>query len=783
MKTSAPHGIFKSLTLRMFVPVVLIICAVGVALYFFVLRAVSEFAEQEIRETLALTAKEIYGICDKNFTELMQSGRMNDSKAVRIKRALTLGAIEDYSKRYNINFVLYEKGHKALVYNNVDRKILKEIEVIHSSEEENTFRYKGTVYYFHHFDFRPWGFHFGLVNDTAFYAPLVNRVKMFYGLTAAFLMLGLVLLLFTLERSMRNPIRRIINAMREKRPPDYRGISELEFLSSNIAGMMASLKERTAWLERLYMVGSANRGERFFNSVARVIADAMAMCVVITRKGQKGGAFNIMTFAEIGDGPLRREHLDGDLPCEMIAQTKEPTVVLHQAARHFSSFRGIVESGAESYIGLPIFDREGRITGCVHMFGSARDVDDWDMNFVKTAGQMVSLEFELMEKEQEQEQVREQMFRAQKLESMGLLAGGVAHDFNNLLMGIQGRASLMLGEGKLEPAHYQHLEAIEEYVRSAAELTRQLLGFARGGKYDVKPADINEVLEHSAQMFGRTKKEITILNDFAPDLWNTDIDRRQIEQVFLNLFVNAWQAMPGGGKLMLKTENVVLTETDLKGHHIPPGRYVKISVSDTGVGMSEETMKKIFDPFYTTREMRRGTGLGLASVYGIIKNHEGLIDVQSRIGRGTTFTICLKASDKEVEPELKADTQLMKGDGTVLLVDDEEMIIEVGGGMLEKLGYRVLLARSGRQALELFQENRDKIQLVIMDMIMPEMSGGETFDRLLKIQPAVKVLLSSGYSLDEQAQAILNRGCRGFIQKPFSITDLSAKIRNILQDG
>jgi signal transduction histidine kinase len=210
-----------------------------------------------------------------------------------------------------------------------------------------------------------------------------------------------------------------------------------------------------------------------------------------------------------------------------------------------------------------MFDREGGIIGCVHLFGEGVDVDDWDMNFIKTAGRMVALEFELTGKEQEQEQVREQVFQAQKLESLGLLAGGVAHDFNNLLMGIQGRASLMLGEGKLPSPLYVHIEAIEEYVRSAAELTRELLGFARGGKYDVKPADMNEVLEHSAQMFGRTKKEISIQRDFAADLWTVEIDRRQIEQAFLNLFINAWQAMPGGGKLVIKSENVMLNEADL----------------------------------------------------------------------------------------------------------------------------------------------------------------------------------------------------------------------------
>jgi CheY-like chemotaxis protein len=199
--------------------------------------------------------------------------------------------------------------------------------------------------------------------------------------------------------------------------------------------------------------------------------------------------------------------------------------------------------------------------------------------------------------------------------------------------------------------------------------------------------------------------------------------------------------------------------------------------------MDEATMKKIFDPFFTTREMKRGTGLGLASAYGIIKNHEGLIDVSSEMGRGTTFNIYLPASDKRVARETTVDAPLLTGDETVLLVDDEKMIIEVGEQMLEKLGYRVMVAQSGRQAVDLFREHHDQIQLVILDMIMPEMSGGETFDRLREIQGGAKVLLSSGYSMDAQAQAILNRGCEGFIQKPFKMADLSRQIRQILDNG
>jgi two-component system cell cycle sensor histidine kinase/response regulator CckA len=369
----------------------------------------------------------------------------------------------------------------------------------------------------------------------------------------------------------------------------------------------------------------------------------------------------------------------------------------------------------------------------------------------------------------------------QRMEAIGTLGGGVAHDFNNLLMGIQGRTSLMLMDKDSSHPDFEHLKGIEDYVKSAANLTKQLLGFARGGKYEVKPTDINALIKKTSKMFGRTKKEIKIHGKYQKDVWTIESDQGQIEQVLMNLYVNAWQAMPGGGELYLQTENVTLGEDYVKPFKIEPGKYVKISVTDTGVGMDEATRQRIFDPFFTTKEMGRGTGLGLASAYGIIKNHGGFINVYSEKGEGTAFNIHLPASASEVggrRPEVSED--VMHGHETVLLVDDEDMIIDVGEKLLQKLGYEVLIARSGKEATEIYEKNKDRIDMVILDMIMPDMSGGDTFDRLREITPHIKVLLSTGYSIDGQATEILNRGCNGFIQKPFNMKQLSGKLREIL---
>ncbi len=370
--------------------------------------------------------------------------------------------------------------------------------------------------------------------------------------------------------------------------------------------------------------------------------------------------------------------------------------------------------------------------------------------------------------------------QAQKLEAIGTLAGGIAHDFNNLLMGVQGRASLMLMNIDSSHPYVEHLKAIEDIVRSGSDLTRQLLGFARGGKYEVKPADINEIIRKSSELFGRTKKEIAIHCTCQPRVWAVEVDRGQIEQALLNLCINAWQAMPGGGEIQFETENALLDEFYVRPFKVRPGKYVRISVKDTGVGMDEKTRQRIFEPFFTTKEMGRGTGLGLASAYGIIKGHGGIITVDSEKGQGTTFIIHLPATDKEVSKEKKATEELYIGNETILLVDDEEVITDVSREILETLGYRVMIARSGREAIGIYRENKDSIDLVIMDMIMPQMSGGEAFDILKSINPDIKVILSSGYSLKGQATKIMERGCQAFLQKPFSIKDLSKKVRMVL---
>ncbi len=448
-------------------------------------------------------------------------------------------------------------------------------------------------------------------------------------------------------------------------------------------------------------------------------------------------------------------------------------------------------------VGLPL-KSERRVNGVIGLgyFGSDRKFSAAEITVFSRFAEIASIALdnallysklrkELEEREKAEETRRKlesQLHHAQRMHAIGTLAGGIAHDFNNLLMGIQGRTSLMLMEVSSAHPHFDHLKGIEQYVKNAAALTRQLLGFARGGKYEVKATDLNDLIHRSSQMFGRARKEIRVHGEFQEGIWPAEVDQSQIEQALLNLYVNAWQAMPGGGDLYIETQNVFLTEKEAQPHDVKPGRYVKVTVTDTGVGMDEETRQRIFEPFFTTKEMGRGTGLGLASAYGIIKNHGGTIEAESEKGAGTSFHIHLPASGKAVQQDTDPQEEIRKGSESVLLVDDEDMVRSVIRGMLEGLGYQVSVAGTQEEAIEQLRSRRGTIQLVILDMIMPGSSGSEVFESLKRIDPGVKVLLSSGYSLDGEAKKIMDRGCDGFIQKPFTIKAVSAKVREVLED-
>ncbi len=382
----------------------------------------------------------------------------------------------------------------------------------------------------------------------------------------------------------------------------------------------------------------------------------------------------------------------------------------------------------------------------------------------------------------EAKQLQQQFFQAQKMESIGTLAGGIAHDFNNILGGVLGYASFMKSKMTEGDSFFNYVDIIEKSAMHAAELTAKLLAFARGGRYDIKPLKLNRIVDETLQIIGRTfDKSIGIQTHLQDNLPTIEADTAQLQQVLINLCLNAADAMPYGGKLIIEAACETLTEQYVRTHvGAKAGSYVRLSVSDTGMGMDEETRKRIFEPFFTTKESGKGTGLGLSMVYGVVKNHGGFVHVYSELGHGTTFRIYLPISGKPERTETSELATPVGGDELILVVDDEKRIRSLAKDMLESFGYRILTAEDGVDAVKIYAQHKDEVGLVILDMVMPKMGGRETYLKLKELNPGVSVLLSTGYSQNGKAQEILDSGVMGFIQKPYQLHTLLSKVRSIL---
>ncbi|MFC1558656.1 PAS domain S-box protein [candidate division KSB1 bacterium] len=383
----------------------------------------------------------------------------------------------------------------------------------------------------------------------------------------------------------------------------------------------------------------------------------------------------------------------------------------------------------------------------------------------------------------EQKMLEEQLFQSQKMESIGRLAGGIAHDFNNILTAIMGYADLLKhGFGDTPASRENAVDIILSNAERASDLTRQLLGFARGGKYNPVIININETIKETVGVSEKIfEKSIKVKYKLDKNINNIEADKSQINQVLTNIIINAKDAMPKGGELILKTENVSIDSKYAKIYTgFKEGDYIKISITDTGIGMSKSVMDRIFEPFYTTKGNSKGTGLGLATVYGIIKNHNGYINCSSKPGKGTSFTIYLPVSEKEIALKIK-EKKAIAGNEIILVVDDESNVRQVVELQLKKLGYEVLTAVDGVDAIKIYKKKKDKIDLILLDMIMPNMAGKETYLKLKDINPDVKVLLMSGFSQNGKAAEILNEGISGFLHKPFKLYELSKIISETLK--
>jgi two-component system cell cycle sensor histidine kinase/response regulator CckA len=383
----------------------------------------------------------------------------------------------------------------------------------------------------------------------------------------------------------------------------------------------------------------------------------------------------------------------------------------------------------------------------------------------------------------QRKRLEDQLRHAQKMESIGTLAGGVAHDFNNLLTAIIGNAQLALAHVQPEDPLRDRLIEIENSGRRAAELTRQLLIFSRRERLEPKPINLNDTISQFTKMLRRIiGEDIELRFQPSAELSTVFADPGQMEQVLMNLVCNARDAMPNGGDLIIETNNIIVDEIHRRTHPCAKqGTHVQISVTDTGAGMDADTQQHIFEPFFTTKEVGKGTGLGLALVYGIIDQHEGVIDVSSEVGRGTTFKICLPAKAEAVTEAVHEAQPILRGGAeTILVAEDEESLQRLLKGMLTGLGYKVILTRDGQKAVEAYSSNRNQIDLVILDMVMPRMGGREAYEQIRTLRNDVPVIFMTGYSAEmAQTRFVVETGA-AFIQKPYGLDALSHKVREAL---
>ncbi|MBW2083809.1 MAG: response regulator [Deltaproteobacteria bacterium] len=402
---------------------------------------------------------------------------------------------------------------------------------------------------------------------------------------------------------------------------------------------------------------------------------------------------------------------------------------------------------------------------------------------------MVSLVTDITEQkkaQKERERLEAQLRQAQKMEAVGTLAGGIAHDFRNILQAIFGYCDILMLDLREGEKGYEEIREIQKAASRASELTQQLLTFSRKVESKLRPVNLNDQIRQAYKLLGRTlPKTISIDLQLKEKIQKINADPAQIEQVLLNLAINAKDAMPEGGRLLIRTQETFLDDDYCKSHAgARPGKYILLTVTDTGQGMDEATLDHIFEPFYTTKGRGKGTGLGLAMVYGIVKGHGGYIGCYSKPGEGTSFEIYLpviEQNDLIINQEEKSRDWVRMGRGEkVLVIDDDQAILDIVEKALSKFGYVVLRATDGRQGLQVYTEVGNIIDVVIVDYMMPEIDGIETLKEIRKIDPRAKIILASGYPLTKVHEGVIRDNVRGFLTKPFNIEEMLRQIRQVI---
>ncbi|MFP4379615.1 MAG: response regulator [Candidatus Sumerlaeia bacterium] len=611
----------------------------------------------------------------------------------------------------------------------------------------------------------------GLIAEQAeseAFAPIISmiRVNGLITLVASFLAAWVA---FLLAKNLTGPIVRLSDAAEEIAQGQYKQKVTVERndeigalarafnnMSDRLQKAFTSLREREQNLSiTLDSIGDAVIATDAMGTVMRLnpVAEKLTGWPVHEAQGRHLG--EIFRIRSAQEGVIVQNPVDVVLREGQVVGLANDTILVSRDGTEMQ----IADSGA------PIRNAQGKIVGVVLVF---RDVT-------------------------EEYQTQEQLRQAQKMEAVGQLAGGVAHDFNNILTGIMGNAQLLQiymqddNVDKHSPAKLRaQLDDITKASQRAAELTRQLLSFSRKGKIQITEVSLHQVIEEATNLLSHSiDRRIDIVKNLKAQNPTVQGDPSQLENAFLNLGLNARDAMPNGGTLVYETSVTILDQAfcDTRAEDLEPGNYVRITVSDTGSGIAPNNLRRIFEPFFTTKGLGDGTGLGLASVYGCVKSHHGIINVKSKVGEGTCFEILLPQAELTTPHEIKAPeaNTTQAGTGHILVVEDEVIVRNFIISSLQALGYRVTGSNDGQEAVEVFEKKHESIDLVILDLIMPRMSGQHAFTKMREIDPDIPVVVVSGYSQEHIIQNLMERGASAFLSKPFLVADLAEAVSNSIR--
>lgn len=531
---------------------------------------------------------------------------------------------------------------------------------------------------------------------------------------------------------------------------------------------------------------SVKTGDEYFRTMTAFIAQELGMDHVLVGE-LLPSTRSARTIAFYSQGE-HRENITYELedtPCDGI-EKKALTIYESGTWKAFPKNDKLREAGIESYLGVPLVATDNRVLGLIAAMGVrplAADAKERSGALLRIMAARAVAELVRRRDEQVRKELEEQLLQAQRIESLGRLAGGVAHDINNMLMPVMGYADMLSLRIPVNDPRHEDVQAIIRSTERIRAITAPLLAFARKQTLDMRPLDLNEVVTEIGKMLRRTIRESIMIETRCASLPCSIMgDAGQLEQVLLNLAINAQDAMPGGGKLTVETSPVILEQDFVERNRgAAPGPHILLQVQDTGVGMDHDVLKKIFDPFFTTKASGQGTGLGLPMAYGIIKQHGGYILVESVPGEGSTFKVYFPAtSAAPLMERTRKEESMVRGTETLLVVEDQQEVLTVARSLLTACGYRVLTATSGAEALEIVKKHRGDISLLITDVVMPGMNGRELYDHIAALVPALRVLYMSGYSEDIiSTQGVLHSGTN-FLPKPFSVSALSRKVRQVI---